>query len=258
MGLAFLACKAADTIADTELIPKSERLKLLDAYQEMFARPTDGFPQSIVSSVSKPSGGSSSEKALIEGLPALMEALSRLEPKDWLLIQELVLELTQGMQKDLEGKPTQTLEELDQYIYFVAGCVGKFWTKMMKSHFSFSNNFGKESEFIGEKIGKGLQLVNILRDIPQDLKRGRSYIPKEVPISVLFELAKNYLKEYERYCSYFPWFALRLKAVVRLPVRLGFQTLQLLETSKVWPKSDTIIKVSKGQVYKTLIGSFLS
>lgn len=47
MGLAFLACKAADTIADTKLIPKPERLKLLDAYREMFATQANGFAEDI-------------------------------------------------------------------------------------------------------------------------------------------------------------------------------------------------------------------
>ena len=30
---------------------------------------------------------------------------------------------------------------------------------------------------MGIRYGKGLQLVNILRDIPQDLRNGRCYIP---------------------------------------------------------------------------------
>ena len=256
MALAFLACKAADTIADTELIPAGERLKLLDAYRELFADVEGGDARSISQTVLKPQGGSSSEKALIENLNPLMEALRNLETKDWLLIQELVLELTQGMQSDLALTPIENLEQLEKYIYYVAGCVGKFWTKMIKAHFPFSNNFGKESELLGEKLGKGLQLVNILRDLPQDLKRGRSYIPKDVPLSAIFELAKNYLKEYERYCSAFPWYACRLKAAVRLPARLGLKTLERLETCKEWPHADRVIKVSRRQVYTTLIGSF--
>jgi farnesyl-diphosphate farnesyltransferase len=31
----------------------------------------------------------------------------------------------------------------------------------------------------GKRFGKGLQLVNILRDLPEDLRRGRCYLPAE-------------------------------------------------------------------------------
>ncbi len=257
MGLAFLACKTADTIADTELIPADERLKLLDAYRELFADTTGGNARSIAQTVLMPEGGSKAERALIQNLDSLTQAIRNLDSRDWLLIQELVLELTQGMQNDLQGKLIRNLQELEQYTYYVAGCVGRFWTKMMKLHFSFGTNFGKESERIGEKIGKGLQLVNILRDRPQDLKRGRSYIPPDVPLADIFALARNYLKEYERYCAYFPWYACRLKAVVRLPARLGFKTLELLESRKDRPHTDVVVKVSRLQVYKTLLGSFV-
>ncbi|MDO8526066.1 MAG: phytoene/squalene synthase family protein [Deltaproteobacteria bacterium] len=261
VSLAFLACKAADTIADTELISKEERLKWLDAYRELFTNPASRNATDISEAIASPQGGSVWEKRLIESLPTLMDDLQNLPPKDWLLIQELVLELTQGMQMDLSERAsglamTHSMTELDQYIYYVAGCVGRFWTKMIKIHFSFSKNFGLESEDIGEKIGKGLQLVNILRDLPQDLKRGRTYIPHGVSLADIFKLARSYLGEYERYCAYFPWYAVRLKAVVRLPARLGLLTLDRLESSKEWPAKDLVIKVSRGQVYKTLLGSF--
>ena len=256
MGLAFLSCKAADTIADTSLMKAEERLHWLDAYRELFAKPNADSAEEIAEAIQHPAGGSPSEKKLIQNLPLLVESLQGLNPKDWLLIQDLVLELTQGMQMDLQLKTIETMEQLDQYIYYVAGCVGRFWTKMIKAHFSFSTNFGKESEELGEKLGKGLQLVNILRDMPQDLKKGRSYIPQGVPLSKIFALAKNYLKEYERYCTYFPWYACRLKATVRLPAKLGLKTLELLEVCKDWPNADVVVKVSRGQVYKILVGSF--
>lgn len=288
ISLAFLACKAADTIADTRLIPKSERLKLLDAYREMFATQANGFAQDIAKSATKPGGGSEAEQALIENLPALMETLSKLPPQDWALIQELVLELTQGMQMDLayfpgesakELKALRTEAELEQYIYYVAGCVGKFWTKMLKTHFAFAKNFGPKAENCGERLGKGLQLVNVLRDLASDLKEGRCYIPEELlakenlvphdlvkPGSLdkarplLLKLsghAKNYLKSYKVYCDLHPWHALRLKAVVRLPARLGCKTLELLENSNDWLDPNAPHKVSRGQVYQTLLRGLL-
>lgn len=257
MGLAFLACKAADTIADTDLIPSAERLKLLDAYREMFGSPAEGHAATISSSVKSQTGGSAAEYSLIQGLPALMEALNQLSPQDRLLIQELVLELTQGMQIDLAMKGLETEAELEQYIYYVAGCVGRFWTRMIRNHFGFAAGFGPEVEALGERLGKGLQLVNILRDLPRDVQRGRHYIPKGLELSQLSQKAKNYLASYRPYLSYYPWYACRLKAVVRLPARLGLQTLDLLANSEEWPNPARVHKLSRRQVYQTLLRSFL-
>ncbi len=69
--------------------------------------------------------------------------------------------------------------ELDDYTYRVAGCVGEFWTKMCRAHL-FPGAAMDEAMLLanGVRFGKGLQLVNILRDLPvMDLRNGRCYLP---------------------------------------------------------------------------------
>src|SRR5438034_2798505 len=69
---------------------------------------------------------------------------------------------------------------LDDYTYRVAGCVGEFWTKMCRAHLFYDAPL--DDEFLvanGVRFGKGLQLVNILRDLPRDLRQGRCYLPGE-------------------------------------------------------------------------------
>ena len=70
--------------------------------------------------------------------------------------------------------------ELDDYTYRVAGCVGEFWTKMCRAHL-FPGAALDEAMLLanGVRFGKGLQLVNILRDLPVDLRNGRCYLPAE-------------------------------------------------------------------------------
>jgi len=73
-----------------------------------------------------------------------------------------------------------TDEELDDYAYKVAGCVGEFWTHMCRSHVFPKAPLNDDTLLAdGIRFGKGLQLVNILRDLPDDLRQGRCYIPKE-------------------------------------------------------------------------------
>ena len=73
----------------------------------------------------------------------------------------------------------QTAEELDEYTYLVAGCVGEFWTRLCLNHLPDCSALGlAELRRLGAEYGKGLQLVNILRDFPEDLRNGRCYLPE--------------------------------------------------------------------------------
>lgn len=286
--LAFLACKTADTIADTTLIPGPKRLQLLEQFRELIRHPRPGLSREIVAELDTEGNGSDGERQLLLALPEWINTLQTLPATDREQIQWLVLELTEGMRLDLSFfggpgiklKALQNLQGLDQYIYYVAGIVGRFWTRMMRNHFRFAQHFGESAEKTGENLGKGLQLVNILRDLPRDLRQGRCYIPKDLlsqyglepehlldpdnideARSCLMELvteARSRLLQSEHYCRFFPAYALRLKAVVRLPARLGLETLTLLENSNEWLHPEVVIKVSRLDVYKTLGGCFLS
>ena len=68
--------------------------------------------------------------------------------------------------------------ELDDYAYRVAGSVGEFWTRMTLDHLFEADAETEVAMFEkGVRFGKALQLINILRDIPADLRMGRCYIP---------------------------------------------------------------------------------
>jgi len=77
---------------------------------------------------------------------------------------------------------------LEEYTYLVAGCVGEFWTKVCYLEWpAYARLPEAELLGLGRDFGKGLQLINILRDYPVDLQAGRSYLP----ISNLPEVASN-------------------------------------------------------------------
>jgi farnesyl-diphosphate farnesyltransferase len=77
-------------------------------------------------------------------------------------------------------KALQTSGELDEYTYLVAGCVGEFWTHLCFAHVpNFSDRPELEMLALGVQYGKGLQLVNTLRDVGSDLRAGRCYLPED-------------------------------------------------------------------------------
>lgn len=82
------------------------------------------------------------------------------------------LELIDGMQMDLEGRTYSSFDELQVYCYRVAGVVGL----MSAGIFGYRD---QETLKYAEKLGIALQLVNIIRDVREDVARGRIYLPSD-------------------------------------------------------------------------------
>ncbi len=81
-------------------------------------------------------------------------------------------DLIRGMEMDLVKTRYQTFDELKEYCYLVASSVGL----MCRQIFGFRNESTRD---YAVNLGIALQLTNILRDIKDDAKRGRIYLPLE-------------------------------------------------------------------------------
>ena len=82
-------------------------------------------------------------------------------------------ELIAGMEMDLNQDRYQTLDDLHLYCYRVASVVGLWMTEL----------FGVHDVWVLERataLGYAMQLTNILRDVGEDLERGRVYLPLEL------------------------------------------------------------------------------
>ena len=92
--------------------------------------------------------------------------------------QRYVEELVDGCEMDLTVKRYDTWEQLRHYCYCVASTVG-----LISMHIIGVNNddprLFARSEQAAIDLGVALQLTNILRDVGEDLQRGRIYLPRE-------------------------------------------------------------------------------
>ena len=172
-----------------------------------------------------------------------------------------------------------TDSELDDYTYRVAGCVGEFWTQLTRAHL-FPNAPLDETRFLadGIRFGKGLQLVNILRDLPKDLRNGRCYLPSARlaefgltprdlldpanfprlrPLYVeLLDRAQAHLEAGWRYTNTIPRNQFRLHLACAWPVLLGVKTIAKLCAANVLDARKRV-KVSRTEVEGMLLGSVL-
>lgn len=89
---------------------------------------------------------------------------------------EYAFELIEGMRMDLNGTRYRTFEELRLFCYRVASVVGL----MMCCVIGFEDG-ADSSQALPRAIDLGIamQLTNILRDVGEDLERGRIYLPSE-------------------------------------------------------------------------------
>ena len=82
------------------------------------------------------------------------------------------LQLIDGVNRDLTQSRYQTFDELATYCYGVASTVGLMSMYIV----GFKNN---EAVPYAIKLGVALQMTNILRDIGEDYRNGRLYLPRE-------------------------------------------------------------------------------
>lgn len=86
--------------------------------------------------------------------------------------QQYFQDLITGMEMDLNKCRYNNFEELENYCYHVAGVIGLMCIEI----FGYKENSTKEYAI---NLGKALQLVNIARDLKEDLTRSRVYLPKD-------------------------------------------------------------------------------
>lgn len=287
MGLAYLLARAADTVADSQAIAPLHRRDALAAFSHALDAPwpaSKGFqwPHDQDSAVAKQS---TAEHRLLRNTDFLLERFTALNSVDAAAVRNVVHTLMQGMVLDLATFPPEHTgaiealerpDDLDRYTYLVAGCVGEFWTDMLTHHTPAVRGWDVATQRRwGREYGKALQLTNVLRDVPRDLRIGRCYLPRVQldaaglkpgdlldPRSaarartLLHHWINVALDDYTsatRYVLAIPRRCWRLRLAALWPALIGLQTLVLLAESKAWLDPQRTIKVRRGWIYRMLV-----
>jgi 15-cis-phytoene synthase len=86
---------------------------------------------------------------------------------------EAFRDLVDGVRMDVDGTEYRTFDDLLPYCRRVAGAVGRLSLGV------FGSARMDEAEPLADDLGVAMQLTNILRDVREDLARGRVYVPGE-------------------------------------------------------------------------------
>src|SRR5262249_47045041 len=79
-------------------------------------------------------------------------------------------DLIAGMEMDLQVTRYPTFDDLRAYCYRAASTVGLICIEIF-------GNDGPEARGPAIDLGIAMQLTNVLRDVPEDFRRGRIYLP---------------------------------------------------------------------------------
>jgi len=286
IGLAYLLARTTDTIADTELVPLEQRLDALHKLRDRILSLSNA-PLNLGEFVQHQ--GLAAEQALLEKVEESLALLQTLSPDDLKLVRQVLSTITGGQELDLRRfggaaaekiTALETAAELDDYTYRVAGCVGEFWTKICRAHL-FPKVRLDDAQLLtnGVRFGKGLQLVNILRDLPADLKKGRCYLPKDrldqaglIPEVLLspangakfLPLFREYLDRAEShlaagwtYTNALPFRQMRVRLACAWPILIGMKTIERLRAANVLELQQRV-KVPRGELRGILLRSVLA
>ncbi len=285
ISVAYLLARTTDTVADTQIVPLVERLHALDALRD---RIVGGSTAPLHFGDLARQQSSPAEWSLLQRVEEPLALLEAFSAEDQQRVREVLYIITAGQQLDLNRfadaskeriVALNTDEELDDYTYRVAGCVGEFWTKTCRAHLFF--NAPLDDAFLlahGARFGKGLQLVNILRDLPRDLRQGRCYLPGDrlwavglTPLDLLepssvqklrplydayLDQAEAHLAAGWSYTNTLPRSSKRVRLACAWPLLIGIQTLDKLRAGNVLAP-ELHVKIKRSEVRKIIFRTVL-
>ena len=247
--VAYLLFRIADTFEDSSAWPREDRMDALERFCGLLERADAAKDEELaeywMADAKRLASYWAKEmplthegyRELMQDTPFVLHEYAALGLDARRLVREHTVRTALGMSGFVadtgdDGQlQLETLQDLRDYCYVVAGIVGEMLTELFLLDRAPLEPVGPYLRGRSRAFGEGLQLVNILKDSAADVREGRAYIPDGVSRSDVFELARTDLEAASEYTL-----ALQnagaesgLVAFNALPVRLAWATLDRVE-----------------------------
>lgn len=141
----YAFCRTADDLVDA-VTPAAERLAAIDGWERALLAAYSGSPDDRITI-------------------ALYDAVQRFD-----IPMQPALDLLRGARLDITVRRYQTYDHLREYCYLVASTVGLLTAPIL--------GYAADSALdYGIALGRAMQMTNILRDVGEDARMGRIYLP---------------------------------------------------------------------------------
>jgi farnesyl-diphosphate farnesyltransferase len=248
VATAYLLFRIIDTFEDATRWDAARRTEALSLFIRMMERTTDrttdrtteGDGHDLASSVAKwleaPPLDHAGYLELLAATPRVIAWHRRLRPAAGELLRKHLVRSARGMISIVERTDAngvlqmQTLQDLRDYCFVVAGIVGEMLTELFILQSPSLKLVGGELRARAVEFGEALQLVNILQDVRPDAAEGRIYLPREASLAEVFQLARADLRRAAEYIDLLQKAGAAKGTVAfnALNTRLAIATLRLL------------------------------
>ena len=275
---AYLFCRIIDTVEDADKLDAKIKIELLIEFYRLLKEPEHRRKhlKTWVERCRRVDGNLNDIELLLKTSRVfnVFESLSESHQQQ---IIPSVCRMAQGMayfQKRFGSEDLTLLEnenELEEYCYFVAGCVGEMLCNLFFVELpGLSDRSMNIMRGNAVSFGLGLQITNIAKDFLVDRKRGWSYIPKSMitsngltveefsqghsldknlkVIQCLLNKTVGHLQDALKFTLALPRTAIRLRLFCIWPLWMAIETVAVLNNNKDLLTSEDPVKISRSTV----------
>jgi len=191
--LAYLCLRIADTVEDDPDMPAAKKDIILKHFAAIFKSPEPDATKTEAFLTLLPESWAESKDpnhVLCRKTAVVVRLLNQLPLGYKSAIQKVIVEMCGGMAKFVLKQEEQlakgwftlnSISDLDDYCYYVAGIVGKMLSQLffIDSRFIDPAAF-EELKKIEVSFGLALQVTNIIKDVQEDAERKVCFIPEEI------------------------------------------------------------------------------
>jgi 4,4'-diapophytoene synthase len=188
---AYLLCRIVDTIEDEPIINGARKNYFCQQFLGVLngVKNAEPFSRQLCASLS--SQTSPAEHELVRNVPRVIQITRTFSGPQREALQHCVGTMANGMaqfQLRNEKQGVQSLEELYQYCYYVAGVVGEMLTNLFCLYSSEIAKHHDRLMQLAVSFGQGLQMTNILKDVWEDYQIGACWLPRQIFAEEGFDL----------------------------------------------------------------------
>lgn len=288
--LAYLYLRIADTVEDDPEMSAIEKNRILALFADIFktselsSEKINAFVEALPASWKNSEDMSQELSAHSDVVvPLLLEFKEEYRAP----VRDVVVEMCGGMAKFALRQEKalssgwfslESVSDLDEYCYYVAGIVGKLLTSLFcASSPAISAKSRAEMEKLDVSFGLALQVTNIVKDCIEDSRRNVCFVPEEIcrrhgfthsydmftssdknacgeVLSELVQKAWKHLDDAVRYTLQIPRRLPRIRLFCLWPLFMAAENLRLIGDGKPVFTSEKKVKITRVTV-KNIIKS---
>jgi farnesyl-diphosphate farnesyltransferase len=174
--IAYLMFRVSDCLEDTDELEAGRKAELLRLWAKVLE---NGAPVTSLTSAVAHLDENDPEVYVTQHADQLLDELRKLPESNQETIIHHVHETSLGMARWQDHGPfVETEEEMDDYMFEVAGRVGYMLTDLFAWHSPFLSKQKDKLRPLAREFGLALQTVNIIRGMRKDYERGWVFVPR--------------------------------------------------------------------------------